>query len=352
MKKRMVFVLSSLGLLLVFALIYGCGTVTTTSTPAFVPKVIYQHAFGDVEEEGCSIEVMSMNPDGSGKTQLTHMPANDAFTYLPKMSPDGTKVAYVFDNGLSTIEVMNIDGTNRQVVATDTEYFCLSPNGNIVAYTQGNTLYAREIGSGRVQITTETVYGYLGMSWSSDGTKLAYRCIDSNIHAATMDGTNALSFEVLTTSFGTSRYPLFSPQSSDKMLCQILNGTYKLSIIDISFPPYQVTTLEVGSPDQYAVWSPPDGQWVYYSSIEAGVYDIYRIKSDGTVVENLTETADYEEFQPRFFPGSDRVFYTSVPTIYGDNSSEVYSMDANGFNKSRLTNNSELDAIDIYDLLL
>lgn len=54
------------------------------------------------------LQVWTINPDGSGRTQLTH--ASGTLTGQPSFSPDGKKIAYIDDQHLITI---NTDGSGR-----------------------------------------------------------------------------------------------------------------------------------------------------------------------------------------------------------------------------------------------
>src|SRR5882762_932530 len=57
-------------------------------------------------------QLFTMNPDGSGQTQITHDAANHD---TPSWSPDGRKIAYVSDKtGHEVIYLMNPDGTDEQ----------------------------------------------------------------------------------------------------------------------------------------------------------------------------------------------------------------------------------------------
>lgn len=57
-------------------------------------------------------ELYTMNPDGSGVTQITH---NPAFDFWPNWSPDGARIAFLRDEGGgdNDVYVVNADGTGE-----------------------------------------------------------------------------------------------------------------------------------------------------------------------------------------------------------------------------------------------
>jgi Tol biopolymer transport system component len=65
---------------------------------------------GVVNPEG-DFEIFTMNPDGTGLTQLTE---NAAFDFDPEWSGDGKRIAFESNrDGFSEIFVMNADGTEQ-----------------------------------------------------------------------------------------------------------------------------------------------------------------------------------------------------------------------------------------------
>ena len=72
-------------------------------------------------------EIYVMNANGSGQTRLTHSGGN----YMPKWSPDGSKIAFVSPGGIS---VMNADGSNLTQIETNAAHPAWSPNGNKIAF--------------------------------------------------------------------------------------------------------------------------------------------------------------------------------------------------------------------------
>jgi Tol biopolymer transport system component len=78
-----------------------------------------------------------MNADGSNATNLTNTPGLDEM--YPHVSPDGTRICFVADEGTGRAKVrsvyyMNIDGTQRVRVASRARQPCWSFDGKSIAY--------------------------------------------------------------------------------------------------------------------------------------------------------------------------------------------------------------------------
>jgi len=72
-------------------------------------------AFGD-RETG---QLYSINPDGTGLRQLTHLPAGAA-AFDPDWSPDGRQIAFASDlSGQPRLYVMDRDGSHQRLVFSE-----------------------------------------------------------------------------------------------------------------------------------------------------------------------------------------------------------------------------------------
>ena len=85
-------------------------------------------------------ELYIVNADGSNPTNLTRTP--DKNELYPHVSPDGTKVCFVSDEGegdskVRNVYYMNIDGTNRVKVADNARQACWNLNGSAIVYLKG-----------------------------------------------------------------------------------------------------------------------------------------------------------------------------------------------------------------------
>src|SRR5215216_5022928 len=106
---------------------------------------------------GKDFEIYTINPDGSGKTQLTH---NDTDELDLAYSPDGKKIVYSGQDGpKGDLEIYTINasgGDKFQVTHNDVdeEWPTYSPSGKRIAYTElalnepGPNIYSVKAGGG------------------------------------------------------------------------------------------------------------------------------------------------------------------------------------------------------------
>src|SRR5215217_6008816 len=89
--------------------------------------------YAAVGEGGTDIDIFTMNPDGSGKTNVT--PASTTGDFQPAFSPDGKKIVYARSG--TGILVMNADGSNpiTVIAGNNVELPSFSPDGKRIAYT-------------------------------------------------------------------------------------------------------------------------------------------------------------------------------------------------------------------------
>ncbi len=111
-------------------------------------------------------ELSMMNADGSGATNLTNTPNVDEM--YPHVSPDGTKISFVTDEGKGRDKVrhvyyMNIDGSNRVHVAAHAREPCWCFDSKSIAYL--NDEYDRY--SSREYATAGLSFYHLESDWHS-----------------------------------------------------------------------------------------------------------------------------------------------------------------------------------------
>lgn len=125
-------------------------------------KIVFtSHRADDTHTNALSTEIYVMNPDGSGREQLTF---NTEEERAPAFSPDGTLILYMCRRGDFEICVMNADGTGvSQLTANTIQDFTpsWSPDGKKILFHRalgpglGNQLFVMNAnGTGETQLTT------------------------------------------------------------------------------------------------------------------------------------------------------------------------------------------------------
>jgi TolB protein len=250
-----------------------------------------------------------MNADGTDKRRLTRNPFEDEEAVW---SPDGSQIAFNIDNyaGRVDIYVMNADGSDLR------------------------------------QLTTKGNAG--GPAWSPDGTRIAFARYQSNgsadLYVINADGTD----ERRLTQARNSQ--VFSPAWSP-------DGTHIVCVVDSSTEPLAeesticVLNVEealrsggVGIADLRPLprageevndrpdWS-PTGSRIVFSAVVDNRRDIYVVNADGTNLQQITETKDFDEWAPAWSPDGTQIVFQANPDAQWD----IYVMNADGTGRRHLT---------------
>ncbi len=228
-------------------------------------------------------DIYTMNPDGSGVTNLT--PGPGSRSDWPTWSPDGTKIAFLGASG-EAYYIMKADGTQvKRVVHHPTwnmdGYASWSPDGSRLAFaadpTNGGTwnLYIINTdGTGQTQLTTGTDDD--SPAWSPDGATIAFRSWRS----------------------GQSQLWTIKPSGTGVKRLTNYNG-------------------RDGDPR----WS-PDGTKIAFSRAFGGNPQVCSMKADGTQIQRLTHDSAYDAL-PTWSPNGANI-------AFWRNGSGIYVMQANG----------------------
>jgi Tol biopolymer transport system component len=161
-----------------------------TQPPGASPDLLselrhYRHKLIYESDRDGNFELYVMNADGSNPVNITNTP--DVQEVFPKVSPDGSKVVFVGDQGQSSAKVrnlylMNTDGTGRTKIADNARDPCWSPDGKTVAFmknefkkfsyqdfaTKGMYFYDVKTGKTRPHPNRALEHLYY-MNWAPDG---------------------------------------------------------------------------------------------------------------------------------------------------------------------------------------
>jgi Tol biopolymer transport system component len=132
-----------------------------------------------------NFELILMNADGSDPVNLTKTPDIDEL--YPKASPDGTKIAFLAEEGKGEarrrdLYVMNVDGTGRKKIGENARDPAWSPDGKKIAYLKGEfdkhtvvvfatkRLFIHDLATGETREHANKDLEHLfSLDWSTDG---------------------------------------------------------------------------------------------------------------------------------------------------------------------------------------
>jgi len=142
---------------------------------------------------GGSWDVFTMNPDGSGRKQVTH---DGGFDAAPSWSPEGNRIVYASDlsdpdrpacevNAKCSRDlfVINADGSGQVQLTSDTGNDWQpdwSPDGLSIVFIKDNgdlfdgNVYVMSADGTNVMALTDTADGESQPKWSPDGTRIAF----------------------------------------------------------------------------------------------------------------------------------------------------------------------------------
>ena len=224
----------------------GTGLTQLTSNagaddraPAWSPdatKIVYQSS-----EDG-DAEIFTMNPDGSGKTQLTF---NSAFDGQPAWSPDALKIVFESTrDGDYEIYLMNADGSGvTQLTNNSSDDFAAewSPDGSKITFTGDRDDPSYEIytmnpdGSGQTRLTFDSTQDVISR-WSPDGAKILWRkdfggCSGMDLWVMNADGTSQTQLVCAPSSDGEGA---FSPDGTKVVFTSTRFGNNEFFVRDVT----------------------------------------------------------------------------------------------------------------------
>jgi Tol biopolymer transport system component len=298
-------------------LVVACGEGTT---PPATRTIVAARASASVDagsrlaftsDRSGNYDVWSMNPDGTGLTNLTNNPAKD---YAPAWSPDGAKLAFTsLRTGTLQIHVMNADGSAVSNISNSVgpdDQAAWSPDGTRIAFTSDRldnggscpvfwdctkVFVMNADGSAQSRLTNS--YKDAGPAWSPNGAKIVY---------------------------------------SSERTGNIGSGDRQIFVMNADGTgDTQLTTM--GSNNSGPVWS-PDGSRIAFQSVSGGKYGVYVMNADGTSPTRLT-SGTTNDLWPAWSPDGARIAFGSDR----DGNFEIYVMNADGSNQTRITNDPATD---------
>ena len=186
--------------------------------------------------------------------------------------------------------------------------------------------------------------------WSPDGRRVAFvsnRGGRWGIYAMSVDGSDAVH---LTNNDANDRAPVWSPdgrriaflsdRDADRSYAPMTPEIYSMNADGSN----AIRLTDNDFEDDAPIWS-PDGQRIAFVSIRDGNADIYAMNADGTEITRLTKH-NAADWQPAWSPDGQRIAFVSLRDAdmsHFPPASEIYSMNADGSDMTRLTHNDLVD---------
>jgi Tol biopolymer transport system component len=255
------------------------------------------------------------------------------------------KIVFTSDrDGNREIYIMDMDGSNlkRLTETPGTERFPdWSPDGSkIVFLTNRDGNYEVYImdkdGSNQTRLTNTPEDEFIYPAFSPDGSKIAFnswRIGLPNIYIMDSDGNNQ---ERLTNINDQDRAPSWSPDGKEIIFSSNMGG--KMGIYAINIADSAVRKIINTSGDDKEPRFSPDGEFIVFpSDWEQYNSEIYVINADGTNLTRLTFSPEGgHTFSPRWTADGSQIVFESYGGI--SEKSEVYIMNTDGSNQVNLTN--------------
>jgi TolB protein len=289
----------TLRLFAVALLVLSCSTKTNDGgilkLPPPPPPKLSSARIVFTSTRGGTADLYLLNPQDSSVVRLTN---NTPVEEAAVISPDSTAIAYMqtvsnhFD-----VFVMNVDGTNPRNITNDPNADDLvprwSPDGKQLVFTKfigsdTNVYTIRRDGTGLTAITNDGGAGSL--DWSPGGTRLLLARGDGMWTVGT-DGSSPAFID--TVKAATAEY---SPDGTHLAITALYTTDYQIFTMPVAGGTKTLVTTFVRDACFGATWS-PDGTHIAFMAADYGLpRDVFTIKSDGTDLVNLTNSAAQDLF--------------------------------------------------------
>ncbi len=280
------------------------------------------------QREGDGLRSYGMNVDGSNQARIGDR------GFFARYSPDGTKIVFVTSvpdvntpfGRRQQIFVMNVDGTNP------------------------------------VNISNDTMHHHNAPAWFPDG-RIAFISFANDFSGGDLwimnaDGSNKQLIYVSSSLLG-AWYPSVSPDGTKIAFADgDASGDYEVYVINANGSNLRQLTDNIAH-DYGVDWS-PDGTKIVFNRERPGVNtidpthpgskngsstggngDIYIMNADGTNQTRLTKQGN-DDFYPIFSPDGTKIVFSRA-NGYAERNIDVYVMNADGSNAIRLTHEPRWD---------
>lgn len=350
MKKRTKIILGIVGIIFVLIILAGIFGEDDVG-PALNDTIIDENRISDLPADADILfvsnrdtgsrraEIYSMNADGSNQQRLTYtnehhflMGIDNSRRYIvtSRMERDTNKPKGLGDEDRRSLWIIDLQ-TKQETRLTNIEDTAegrtFSPNGEWIVFMmtvqgeeQADIYKIKKDGTSLTKLTDIKTSIEGDPAWSNNGDKIAFSYLD-----------------------GLDENLRFITKKMD------INGENIETVYDVG--EGGVETTGAWLPGSYdSAWSPNDEWIVFEMAVEntggnagSGNWHIFKIKSDGTELTDLSELGghiDRAEYLPSFSNNGSEIVYGSIYLSGSESHNDIFKMDADTGIATRLTNDA------------
>lgn len=240
--------------------------------------------------------------------------------YEPVWSPDGSRLVFVRDNQLVTV---NADGTGERVIASPATPLRpdWSPDGRSVVFIRDGAAVVASIGGGEPRRLAEG--GVCAVGWSPDGNRIAFAAaviMKNTLEIVQLDGTDR---RIVSTSVGCDGRIAWSPEGTRLGYLDFNVGPAVIDVATGARTPL-TTQRNMGWPMS---WS-PSGDELAFADYLGTTNNLAIARADGGGVRTLAIGA----VGPDWSPNGRRIAFQGNrnPDRSGELLTHLYVIDASG----------------------
>jgi len=280
--------------------------------------------------------VMMVRVDGSERKDLTNGSANSGF---PSWSPDGKRIVFRAWGDEHGLRILNLEDNSVKTLTNDYDNFpSWSPNGDRITFTRAfnhafDIFSVQPDGSDLKQLT-DAPGNDAHTTWSPDGKHILFN--------SGRDGSIPLLYVINPDGSGIRRlcpkshlweeYPDWSPDGTKiAFMSNVGFSSWVIFVMNVDCSGLKQVTQGPGE-DGGPRWS-PDGKKIAFTSNRTGRAEVYVMNADGSQQTRLTTSSKVTSFNsPDWSPDGTRFLYMhSLP-----HSGEIWVMNADGSGQTKL----------------